>query len=227
MSCSPSSARLHRFHGNGRRLLGRRDFPVAVFFQAGAHDAGLAPFLDDEGRAAFRAGLGERPVRRREIALRITVASVEDAHAALLRAAFQQLPGAALWTRNAQRLRADEFAFGIGRAAGEFAVAPVPADELRAAVRALFVQQLVRLTRHARAFDQAARRLALRIAFAREENAEAAALDDHLLAAVIAILDLGLSAGFLGEFRGEILDEIALGIARAAQKEAVAADAFQ
>src|SRR5260370_41657628 len=52
---------------------------VAAFFQATAHYADLGLLLHDERRAALRARLGQRHMRRREIAIGIPRAAVEDA----------------------------------------------------------------------------------------------------------------------------------------------------
>ena len=64
---------LGRAHGFGNGCGGgfrNSRFPIATFFDAGSHRAHLAALLDDECRAAFRAGLGDRQVRRGEIAMR-------------------------------------------------------------------------------------------------------------------------------------------------------------
>src|SRR4029077_20763269 len=125
-----------------------------------SHRAQLPALLHNECRAAFRTGLGNRQVRRREIALGVLVASIEGAPASLPGNPLQQLAGLALGALDAQGLRADELAFGIGGAAGEFAILAVLLDQLRTALGALFIEQFVRLQGLARARFQAARRLA-------------------------------------------------------------------
>src|SRR5207245_10618692 len=84
-----------------------------------------------------------------------------------------------------------------------------------------------RVRRGGLAVDAAACGLAVRVAGAGQERAEAAALDGHLLAAIIAILGLRFASGLLGSLRREILNEIAFGITRAAEEKTVAADAFE
>src|SRR5258708_5360950 len=79
----------------------------------------------------------------------------------------------------------------------------------------------------ARALDETARGLAVRVTGAGEKRAEAPALDSHLLAAIVAIFSFWFAAGLFRSFRREVLNEIAFGIARAAKEETVAADAFE
>src|SRR5438552_3636605 len=81
--------------------------------------------------------------------------------------------------------------------------------------------------RDASALDKTPRSLAVRITGASEKRAKAAALDGHLLAAIVAVLGLGFPASLFRSLRGEVLNEIAFGIARAAQEESVAANAFE
>jgi len=81
------------------------------------------------------------------------------------------------------------------------------------AQRTQFGERLIGLVRDARALNKAAGGLAVRVTGAGEEGAEAPALDGHLLAAVVAILGFRFAAGFFGKFRGEVLNEIAFGIA--------------
>ncbi len=94
-----------------------------------------------------------------------------------------------------------------------------------AAKRTFLVQWLVRLMRDARALHQTPRRLAIRIAAARQERAEASALQQHFFPAIFAIL--GLALGVVVQFRRHILDEIAIRIARATQEKSVPADALE
>src|ERR1700680_3096919 len=128
---------------------------------------------------------------------------------------------------NPQRLAADELAFRIGRAADKFAIPAVAANQLRAAIGALLRKRLVRLAGNTGSLHQAPRGFAIGIALAGQKNSESSALDGHLLAAIVAILDLRFSAGFFGEFGGKVLNEIAIRIARAAQKEPVTADTLE
>src|SRR5262249_26878069 len=81
------------------------------------------------------------------------------------------------------------------------------------------------LMRDARARHQTPRGLAVWIAAARQERAEAPALEQHFLSAILAIL--GLALGVIAQFRRHVLDEIAIRIARAAEEKSVAADALE
>ena len=142
-------------------------------------------------------------MRRREIAIGIFVAPVEDAPASLPRNPLCKLAGFALWTLDAQGLRADELAFRISGTAGEFAVLAVLLHQLRTAFGAFFVQEFVGLKGFARACFQAARRLAIRISRAGQEHSPAAALDDHFAPAIVAGLNfrravLALGRQFVG-----------------------------
>src|SRR5580704_724676 len=213
-----------------RRGFGSELLPVAAFFQAGVDCADLCFLLDDERRAALGARFGEGHVRRREIAIGIARAAVEDAGTAATAfsgaAAADEFALHALGTLDAHGDRARVFALRIAGAADEFAEAAVFFDQAVAAERALFIEQLVRLVRYASALDQAPRGLAVRIALASQENTETAALDGHFLAAIVAILDFGF-ARVRGKLGREVLNEIAIGITRAAEEETVAADAFE
>src|SRR5690348_2029079 len=62
--------------GSGR--FRRELFPIATFFNACAHRSNLRFFLDDERRAALRARFRDRLERRREIAIRVARAAVEN-----------------------------------------------------------------------------------------------------------------------------------------------------
>ena len=92
---------------------------------------------------------------------------------------------------------------------------------------AFFIERNVRLARFLRALHKAARRFAIRISRARKERAETAALDDHFFAAVVAILRGGFRVGLVARDVREIANEIAFGIARAAEEKSVAADALE
>src|SRR5205823_4269894 len=92
------------------------------------------------------------------------------------------------------------------------------------------VEDLVRLGSPQAALlgrDQLSRRLALRIARAREELAEASALDDHLLAAVFARVDLFFGAGGLGFLLLELARVRALRIGAAGHERTEATDLDQ
>src|SRR6267378_7754806 len=174
-----------------RRHFGDQLFPVATFLETGVNGADLGALLDDEWRAALRAGLRDGHVRGGEIAIRIARAAVENA-----RASATALAGAA---------PADEFAFialrafnahgdwprvlalRIAGAADELAEAAVFFHEAVAAKSALFVQRLIGLVRDARTLHQPACSLAIGVTHASEERAEAAALDGHFLAAIVTI----------------------------------------
>src|SRR5713226_613544 len=232
-----SRLRRHRIF-DGRHQCGFRKFcfPAAAFLEAGAHGAQhrgslgafLAALLDDEWRAALGARLGDGLVGGGEVALGIAVAAVEDAAAALLGHALDQFPGAALRAGDAQGLRADVSALGVAGAADELSIAPVLFDKLRATVRTLLIERLVGLAGLARSVDQPARGLTFRVTGAGQERPEAAALDGHFFAAVVAILDGAFALAFLtAKLRRKVFDVIAFRITGAAQKEAVAADALE
>src|ERR1700747_641534 len=61
-----------------RHGIGYHGLPVAAFFQATAHDADLGFLLHNERRAALRARLGQRHMRRGEIAIGISRTAVEN-----------------------------------------------------------------------------------------------------------------------------------------------------
>src|SRR6185437_710986 len=69
---------------NRRRGCGfrrKRKLPITIFSEARAHDAMLAALEYGERRGALRARLRNRFVRRGEIAIGVTAASVEDSAA--------------------------------------------------------------------------------------------------------------------------------------------------
>src|SRR5947207_653302 len=119
------------------------------------------------------------------------------------------------------------FALRVAGAADKFAEAAVLFHQSVAAERAFLIELFIRLMRDASALDKTPRSLAVRITGASEKRAKAAALDGHLLAAIVAVLGLGFPASLFRSLRGEVLNEIAFGIARAAQEESVAANAFE
>ena len=125
-----------------------------------------------------------------------------------------------LGQRTPVRLLLDVAAFGIVRASRELAEAALLDHEVRLALRALLVEDLVRLRGGEPCFVAMIFRVVLHsgIAGAGEELAEPAALDDHRLAAVFArLLDLPFGAG-LGRF--ELAGVLALGIAAAGEEQA-------
>src|SRR5256884_1399062 len=87
------------------------------------------------------------------------------------------------------------------RSPDEFAEAAVFFHQAVTAERTLLIEWLVRLVRDAGALDKAARGLAVRITGAGKKRAEAAAFYRHLLAAIVAILDLWVSAWFFRSLR--------------------------
>src|SRR4029078_6621126 len=98
---------------------------------------------------------------------------------------------------DAGRLLLHVLAGGIAAARRELAEPSLLDDQVRLALRAFLVDDLIRLRRRDALLrgDDLPRRLALRIAGAREELTEASALDDHRLAAVLArLLDLPFGA---------------------------------
>src|SRR6266403_1233621 len=225
-------------HGHGNFLGGRlrrcfRDqlFPVATFLETGVNGADFGALLDDERRPALWTRLGDGHVRRRKIAIRIARAAVKNARASAATlagtAAADELAFIALRAFDAHGDGPRVLALRIAGAADELAEAAVFFHETVAAKRALFVQGLVGLVRDARALNQTAGGLAIRVTRASEERAEAAALNGHLLAAIVAIFGFGFAAGFFRKFRRKVLNEIAVGIPRAAEEEAMAADSLQ
>src|SRR6266481_3585608 len=207
--------------------------PQLPRYSIGAHKSAgseiKAPFL----LAAGRSGLGRhrhRSFLRLCLRLRfgdkllpITTFFEASVYGADLGALLDDERRAALRARFGDgHVGGGEIAIRVAGATDEFAEPAALLHEILAAQGAEFSERLIGLVRDARALDQAAGGLAVRVTGAGEERAEAAALDGHLLAAIVAILDFRLAAGLLGKFRGEVLNEIAFGIARTAQKEAVA-----
>src|SRR5688572_321896 len=175
----------------------------------------LRDLLRQERPVALRARLENGLVPQREVTLRIVRAAVE--HLAAPGLAHHDV-AAVLGTDDAGRFELDVLALGVAGARRELAEAAGFDDEVLAAVRALLVEDLVRL-RGADALlgrDDLPRRLALGIARAGEEHAEAPALDHHLAAAVLARL-----VEFLGRRFGglELLRVVAVGIPAAGQED--------
>src|SRR5450432_4807176 len=114
--------------GGGRFRRWRR--PLEVTFLAGARDhrARLQILFDQIFAAATRALLGDRLVRRSELALRIISAAVEGV--ALARALFNQVAVFALRALHANVVLLDVLAFGISAAGRELAEPPVPSHDV-------------------------------------------------------------------------------------------------
>src|SRR5271170_7893185 len=207
----------------------RFNFPIAAFFDAGAEISLLGAFFDDERRGAFRARLVERLVRRGEIAVGIAAAAVENAAgaASARNAAAHKFAFVAFRALDAESDGPRVLALRIIRAADEIAEAALAAQQLRVVERAFFIERNIRLARDARATYQAARGFAIRVALAGEKNAQTAALDDHFLAAIIAIFDFRHAVRFRRKLGRKILDVIAIRIAIAAQEKSVARNALQ
>src|ERR1700676_2455209 len=222
--------RSHLF-GRRRHSVWHHHLPIAAFLEADGHLAELGFLLHDERRAALRAWLGERHVRRGEIAIRITRAAVEDARAQpppfSRTAAAYELAFLAFGAFDSHGDGAGVLALRVAGTADEFAEAPVFFDEMVVAQSAFFFQRFIGLMGHARAGDQAPRGLAIRVAGASQKGAKAAAFHGHFFAAVFAILGFGFPAGFLAVLGRKILDKITVRIARAAQEKTVAGDALQ
>ena len=195
------------------------DFPIASFFHAGTEVAPLRALFDDKRSAAFRAWLVERFVRRSVIAIGIAAATVKDAAApaSFGRAAADEFSFSAFRAFDSEGDGPRVFALWIIFATDEIAEATLAAKELALVQRAFFIEPDIRLARGARAAHQTPGSLAIRIAGACKEYAEAAALDGHFLATVIAVLDFHFAV-VRGELRRKILDEIAVRIAIAAQR---------
>src|SRR5262245_4345351 len=190
----------------------------------------LRRLLDQVRRAALRALLVDRPVPEHEIAVRIVGAAEEDLAAP--RFALDDLAALVriLRAHDAGRLVLDVLALGIAGARGELAEAALLDDQVRAAARALLVENLVRLGRLQATLlgrDEHSGRLALGIPGAREELPEAAAFDGHRLAAVLARLDLFVARLRLGLLFLELARVGALGISAAGDEWSELADALE
>ena len=101
----------------------------------------LGELVEQNGRAAVRARLGDGLVPGGEFAIRIPAAPVE--RLAALGAAHDEFPRAVLLgARDAERLPFDVFALGIIAARRELSVASVFDHEMVGALRALLLEQL-------------------------------------------------------------------------------------
>src|SRR5216684_9188747 len=115
--------------------------PVAAFFQATPHRADLGLLLHDERRAALRARLGQRHMRRREIAVGIARAAVENVCTSSTALAGAAAPHKfaliALRAFDAHGDRPRVLALRISGATDELAKAPVLLHQAVAAERTL------------------------------------------------------------------------------------------
>src|SRR5262245_54497482 len=149
----------------------------------------LGDLLGQEGCLALRALLRNRAVPEHEIAVRIVRAAEE--RLAPFRLALDDLAALVGVFRalDTSRLVLDVLALRVLGARSELALAPLLDDQVGAAARTQLFEDLIRL-RGAQASllgrNELPRRLALRIARARQELAETSAFDRHRLAAVLA-----------------------------------------
>src|SRR6202050_2978476 len=214
--------RLLRMHKRSRRSgcwFGQSFYlPIASFFHAGTEVAGLRALFDDKRRAAFRAGFVERFVRRSVVAIGIAAATVKDAAAPAPfgRTAADEFSFSAFRAFDSERDGPRIFALWIIFTTDAIPEAALSPKELARVQRTFFIEPDIRLARGARAAHQTPRSLAIRIAGACKEYAEAAAFDGHFLAAVIAVLNFHFAI-VRRELRRKILDEVAIRIAVAAQ----------
>src|SRR5216684_628138 len=133
--------------------------PVAAFLQACAHRADLGLLLHNERRAAFRARLGQRHMRRREIAVGIARAAVENVCTSSTALAGAAAPHKfaliALRAFDAHGDRPRVLALRIPGAADELAEASALLYQVVAAQRTLFLERFIGIVCDARARDQA------------------------------------------------------------------------
>src|SRR5262249_50715682 len=123
--------------------------------------------------------------------------------------------------------RAGVLALRVAGAADEFAESSVLFQQAIPALWTFFVERFVRLVRDSCASHQTPCCLAIRIARAGQKRAKPPAFDGHFLATILAIFGLAFAVCVVRLFSRQILDKVALGITRATQEEAVAADALQ
>src|SRR5260370_12749092 len=138
---------------------------------------------------AIRTLFGDGFRRRSEFALRIISAAVKSI--SLARALFNELAFFAFGTLYANEVLLHVFALGISAGRRELAKTAVPQDQVAFAQRAGFIERNVR---HSLALIETPRRLAIGIAGAGHELAEAPALQDHDASTVFAVF---LLRGFL------------------------------
>src|SRR6185437_4748337 len=129
------------------RRFRRGHFPIALFVDARAEITLLGPLFDNKRRAAFRARLGNRFVRRREIALGIAAAAIKNSPgtASLGSAAPHKLAFITFRAFDSQRDRTRVLALRIILAANKIAEAPGAANQLPTVLRTLFADRNVGL----------------------------------------------------------------------------------
>src|SRR5579863_1514544 len=101
----------------------RRPFVVAFFIWAGDYRAGFQILFHQILAATTRTLLGYGFMRRRELAVRISSASIE--RVSLARALLDQIPFLALRTLHADEVLLHVLALGISAASRKLAVTPV------------------------------------------------------------------------------------------------------
>src|SRR5260370_11521784 len=182
-----------------------RALVVAFFVGAGDHRACLQRFFHQVLAAATGALFRHRFAGGGELALGIISASVKCVSFA--RFLFHQVALFAKRALHSDKILLHVFAVGIAAAGGELPVTPVADHHVAPAFGAEFVKRDVGALL---ALIEAPSRLAIGIAGAGHKLAEAAPLEDHDPAAVLAIFFLG---GFLNIRRIQIgeVDRIFLG----------------
>src|SRR3954469_16955673 len=187
LPASPPPTIVTRAMLRGRQLFGLAHVRTLLGVADQLPAVPLGDLLDEERRAAVGALFGDRTIPEREVAVGIVGAAEE--HLAAARLALDDV-AAVLRAEHAGRLLLDVLAGRIAAARGELAETSLLDHQVRLALRALLVEDLVRLGRGDPLLgrDDLPRRLALGIAGAGEELAEAAALHRHRLAAVLAVL---------------------------------------
>src|SRR6185312_4863531 len=176
--------------GGGRFVLCRA-LVAASLLGANDHRPRLQELLQQIGMVATGAGLGHRPLPQAKVALRVARAAVEGL--AAFRALFGDVAFLALRTLEAgNEILFDVFAVRVPGAGGEFPVPPVLHHQILAALGAGLLQLAVGLFLLG---VQAAGGLTVGIAGAGPELTEAAALQHHGPAAVLAELLFFMLAG--------------------------------
>src|ERR1700746_645529 len=122
-----------RYHG----------LPIAPCLQPSTHHSDLGLLLNDKRSAALRARLGQRHVRRRVIAIRISRAPIKNARAPASAftgaSALDEFPFIAFRALDAHRDRPRVLALRIPGAADELPEASALLHQVVAAQRALFL----------------------------------------------------------------------------------------
>src|SRR5450756_33749 len=162
-----------------------RDGSLHLVFALGVrtlpHGARLEPLLHHIRAAALGTLLGHGLAPGDESAVGVAVAAVK--RLALLGAALDDLALRALRAFDPDGLLLDVLAGGIIAACGELAEPAVLHDQVALALRALLIKGLILLLRAADLFGG----LAIGVSGAGQEGAEAALLEDHGAAAVLAV----------------------------------------